>query len=425
MKLLVSVLIFCGVIISAHAQRVCGVVEYSNKQLQNNPALAAAYQAVETHINNTLNAALASRDTLSNELIMIPVVVHVLYKTTNQNISDAQILSQIDVLNRDYRRLNADTLNTPAIFKGITADVRLKFCLAKVDPNNLRTTGIIRRYTNNDYFDADDAMKYTAQGGDNAWDSKKYLNIWVCNMGQRMLGYAAPPGGPADRDGVAVNFDAFGTVGNLRAVFNKGRTATHEIAHWLGVKHIWGDTDCGDDDVDDTPKQQSYNYNCPTFPRMSSCSPNANGDMFMNFMDFVDDACMNSFTNGQKKRMRALFASGGPRNSFLAATACDSSNAQGGPIGDGDPSSREVVALPVDPVKIYPNPTADLVTVYCKTSATLVGKTMTIYNMIGTAVLTQKLVTAENKISLRHLPQGAYIIKIDTDKKTAVTIVRL
>ncbi|MEP6677415.1 MAG: M43 family zinc metalloprotease [Ferruginibacter sp.] len=425
MKLFVSLLFFYCIIITANAQRVCAVAEYSKKQLQSNPTLAAAYQAVEDHIYNTLHAPSASRDTAANELIMIPVVVHILYKSSDQNISDAQVKSQIDVLNKDYRRLNADTVNTPAVFKTFAGDVHIKFCLAQVDPDSRRTNGIVRRHTNSDYFEADDAMKYSAQGGDNAWDSKKYLNIWICNLGSRLLGYAAPPGGPAERDGVTINFDAFGTVGNLRPVFNKGRTATHEIAHWLGVKHIWGDDNCGDDGVDDTPKQQYYNYYCPAFPHVSPCSPNGNGDMFMNFMDFTDDACMNEFTNGQKRRMRALFATGGPRNSFLSASACDSSQAQGGPIGDDGSADKGTDVKPVDPVKVYPNPTADMISITCKTAETIVGKTLNVYNMMGTLVLTQQLKTAENKISLRQLPQGAYIIRIDTDKKTAVTIVRL
>ena len=254
------------------------------------------------------------RDTLNNEVIVIPVVVHVLYHTAIQNISDEQVLSQIRVLNNDYRRLNADTINTPFPFKNVAADTRLVFCLAKVDPNGRYTPGIIRKHTNEEVFLADDAMKFSSSGGDNAWDSKKYLNIWVCNLFGRTLGYSVYPGGPADKDGVVIKCDVFGTTANVAAPYNKGRTATHEIGHWLGLKHLWGDADCGDDGIDDTPTQQTYNNYCPSFPHTSSCSINLYGDMFMNFMDFTDDACLNMFTQGQKNRMRSTFALGEPNN---------------------------------------------------------------------------------------------------------------
>lgn len=422
MKFITTIFICCLITASATAQRVCSTADYTSKLLQQYPSLSASYNAVEDHIRRTLNFYAAARDTAPNEVIVVPVIVHVLYKSNEQNITEAQVKSQIDVLNKDYRRKNADTINTPAVFKNLAADVRIVFCLAQVDPNGKRTKGIIRKHTNNDYFTTDDGMKYTASGGDDAWNCKRYLNIWVCNLGSRLLGYAAPPGGPADRDGVAISYDAFGTVGTLRAGFNKGRTATHEIGHWLGMKHLWGDIDCGDDDVFDTPRQRSYNYGCPVFPHATACSPNSNGDMFMNFMDFTDDACMNEFTTGQKDRMRALFAAGGPRNSFLNSFVCDSSLAQGGPLPD-DPVDA-VVPAP-DPVKIYPNPTADLVTVTCKTAATLVGKMLKVYTMTGNPVLMQQLKTGTNTISLKSLPQGIYMIHIDTDTRTTVTIVRL
>src|SRR5699024_2630864 len=134
--------------------------------------------------------------------------------------------------------------------------------------------GIVRKHTNVSSFMGEDGMKFSGSGGDDAWDSKRYLNIWVCSLFGRSLEYATPPGGPADKDGVVINFDVFGTTGSLRANFDKGRTATHEVGHWLGLRHIWGDETCGNDEVDDTPRQLSYNFNCPSFPHVTSCSPN-------------------------------------------------------------------------------------------------------------------------------------------------------
>ncbi|RZM06713.1 MAG: hypothetical protein EOO88_52935 [Pedobacter sp.] len=138
-------------------------------------------------------------------------------------------------------------------------------------------SGIIHKQTSVESF-MSDAMKYSNAGGDDAWDSRRYLNIWVCNMFGRSLGFATMPGGDPAKDGVVINFDVFGTIGSLRPSFDKGRTATHEIGHWLGLKHLWGDDDCGSDDVDDTPPQRSYNFYCPSFPHTTVCSVNGNGD---------------------------------------------------------------------------------------------------------------------------------------------------
>ncbi|NLU40545.1 MAG: hypothetical protein GXX78_16830 [Bacteroidales bacterium] len=139
--------------------------------------------------------------------------------------------------------------------------------------------------------------------------------MWVCNLSGGLLGYAQFPGGESSTDGVVITFDSFGRTGTLNPPFDEGRTATHEIGHWLNLNHIWGDdgTSCfGTDNVGDTPNQAGPNYGCPSHPHLS-CSSN---DMFMNYMDYTDDGCMNIFTQGQKTRMHALFSSGGARESF-------------------------------------------------------------------------------------------------------------
>jgi Pregnancy-associated plasma protein-A/Secretion system C-terminal sorting domain len=405
---------------AAQAQRTCGTTRYVQEQVQANPLLQEAYNQVEQQIQNTLALQLAARDTLANEIISIPVVVHVLYKTAAQNISTQQVLSQIAVLNQDYRMANADSNLVPLAFRGAKGDARIKFCLAQVDPKGYRTTGINRKYTNNDYFLADDGMKYTSRGGVDAWDSKRYLNIWVCNIFGRVLGYGTPPGTPADKDGVVIMHDVFGTVGNVRAPFNKGRTTTHEVGHWLGLKHLWGDNECGDDGVDDTPRQKSFNFGCPTFPRLSDCSPNGNGDMFMNFMDYTDDACMGLFTNGQKKRIRALFATGSVRNLFLNAYGCDSTLAQGGPLPDLTPAP--IAAS----IKLFPNPFTASITIYSSDVALVVGKTATLYNAQGLPLLKQTISKAETKMPLNFLPAGVYLLEVgNSDSKAVHKIVKL
>ncbi|NJK39929.1 MAG: zinc metalloprotease, partial [Oscillatoriales cyanobacterium SM2_3_0] len=222
----------------------------------------------------------------------IPVVVHVVYHSASpeQNISEAQIQSQIEVLNRDFRAKNPDITGVPEAFKSLVTDARIEFTLATTDPQGKPTNGITRTATTATAFMDDDAVKYSLRGGINAWPGDLYLNIWVCQLGAGLLGYAQFPGGSTETDGVVITYTAFGTMGTAAAPFNLGRTATHEIGHWLNLRHIWGDDGdgChGSDFVDDTPNQAGSNSGRPTFPRIT-CNNGPNGDMFMNYMDYTD-----------------------------------------------------------------------------------------------------------------------------------------
>jgi hypothetical protein len=247
----------------------------------------------------------------------IQTVVHVVYNTEEQNISDEQIKSQIDVLNEDYSKLNPDVSGVPSVWQNLVGNPRIKFVLATKDPDGNKTSGITRTKTSVKSFEDDDGVKSRATGGENAWDAKCYLNIWVCMLGGGLLGYAQFPGGPLETDGVVITHTAFGIAGTVAPLFNKGRTATHEIGHWLDLRHIWGDDGggcTGSDFVDDTPNQGGSNFGCPDFPHIS-CDNGPNGDMFMNYMDYTDDRCMFMFTAGQVTRIDACLE--GSRSSLL------------------------------------------------------------------------------------------------------------
>lgn len=299
----------------AMAQRKCGTMDNLQRLLAEHPEMQASMDQVEEQTRLTPGDR-------AGTVYNIPVVVHVVYNTASQNITDAQVQSQIDVLNKDFRRLNLDASNTPSAFTGVAADAEITFCLATKDPNGNPTNGITRTYTSTTSFSDNDAVKSSSTGGKNPWPTGSYLNIWVCNLGGGLLGYAQFPGGPAATDGVVIGYNYFGTTGTVTAPYHKGRTTTHEVGHWLNLRHIWGDASCGTDYVTDTPTQQTSNYGCPGYPH-PTCSNSS--DMFMNYMDYTDDACMNMFSLGQKTRMRALFGTGGARVSLLSSTGCSGS----------------------------------------------------------------------------------------------------
>ena len=318
-------LILAGLNTSSFAQvRNCGTMEYLQQQLQDNPEMELRQQFIERHTERVQQQAQRA----VTGTITIPVVVHIVYKNGAENISDAQVQSQIDVLNEDFRRLNADAANTPSVFLGVAADAEIEFCLATVDPSGNPTSGITRTAsTRTSSFGTNDAVKFASSGGKDAWPASDYLNFWVCDIGGGILGYAQFPGGSAATDGVVNDYRYTGRGGTAQSPFNLGRTATHEVGHWLNLRHIWGDGNCNADDfVGDTPTAGGPNYTgspC-SFPGPNSCNDGGGDlpDMFQNYMDYSDDGCMNLYTQGQKTRMRALFEPGGFRASLLASNGC-------------------------------------------------------------------------------------------------------
>jgi Pregnancy-associated plasma protein-A len=243
------------------------------------------------------------------KLITIQVVVHVVFRADEENISDAQVESQIAVLNRDFRAGNADRDNVPDVWRSLVADANIEFALATTDPDGKPTSGITRTATRSRSFGPDNAVKSTQTHGADPWPADSYLNLWVCNLSKKLLGYAQFPAGPAATDGVVITYTAFGTEGAARAPFDKGRTATHEIGHFFGLRHIWGDSNdgSGNDFVADTPPAQQANSGKPAFPHVT-VNNGPSGDMFMNYMDYTDDDAMYMFTLGQVARMNATLS---------------------------------------------------------------------------------------------------------------------
>jgi hypothetical protein len=397
---------------SLFAQRECATSEYFIQQKSADASLLNKAAAIENFIQNqTLFSAKTEGE--GANVIRIPVVVHVLYNVASQNISDAQIKSQIDALNRDFRKQNFDTINTPTRFKSFSADVQIEFVLATADPMGRYTNGVVRKHTDVAEWKMDDKIKYSSQGGDDAWDSRYYLNFWVGSM-KNLLGYASSVGCTADKDGVVISPSAFGTI-NISSPYNMGRTAVHEVGHWLGLKHIWGDTFCGDDAVDDTPKQGNFTSGCPNSFR-SSCTNGTMGDMYMNYMDYTSDACMNLFTKGQKQRMLFLFNAGGPRNTFLISKGLNTPWTEAAPV---------VIAANTE-FKFYPNPAVTELTLNFQYDADWIGKTISVVNINGIAVSKMKITEKNMKINLTSLKPGVYFIQGNNGgKKISAKFIRL
>lgn len=287
--------------VNTSAHRGCASHEVLEAQLKADPTLASRMAEIEKFTNEAIQSG-----RIVNGVMEIPVVFNVLYRTTAENVSLTQLQSQIDVLNKDYSATNTDynTSNNP--YSSVrSGNTNIRFVLDQV----------IRKSTTKTSWGTNDAMKKSTQGGINPTSPTTKLNFWVCTIGGGILGYAQFPGGASATDGVVMDNNAFGTTGSVTAPFNLGRTATHEVGHWLNLRHIWGDATCGSDLVSDTPTHNEPNYGVPAAGHRSTCTGTPL-EMYMNYMDYTDDRGMFMFSNGQKARMAALFVSGGARRSF-------------------------------------------------------------------------------------------------------------
>jgi hypothetical protein len=303
-------LLFCA---TATAQRKCGTAEALQQRVKEKPQLQLLLQKNENLMlqGQSLQHAKAKPEAVP-QAVTIPVVVHVVLDDTAA-VTYAQVLSQLEALNRDYNATNPDVSKVPGVWQPLIGNTRINFCIAQRTPQDEPTNGVVKvKIAAGQSFSINNGaadVKYAATGGSDAWDPSRYLNIWVTRLSGNYLGVAAPPGTgyPEEQEGVAILYTAFGTTGSVGNVYNLGRTATHEVGHYFGLKHVWGDDNgtCSiDDGIADTPLQGDNTYGCPAFPRLDNCSSVAPGIMFMNYMDYTDDACMHLFTAGQVDRIR-------------------------------------------------------------------------------------------------------------------------
>ncbi len=344
----------------------------------------------------------------SRSKITIPVVVHIVWNKEEDNISDEQVHSQIAALNRDFRLENEDLSIVSSFFENIIGNVGFEFCLATSDPAGNPTTGITRtetRFTNVG-AEASSNIYYTDEGGKDAWDTERYLNIWVAETGMA-LGHASRPGeNIAEEDGVVVHTKCFGTIGTVQPPYNLGRTTTHEIGHYFNLLHLNGSSSsCEDDDmVLDTPNQMTNYLGCPDINTFS-CGTQ---DLISNYMNWVDDACMAMFTQGQVDRMHA--ALNGARSGLLENTAC---------LPTSTSQSME------SKVSIFPNPARDFV--YVKNTSDQVQESR--YQIFTTKGQKIKEGIFHNNNPLNRIslpfPSGVYLIEYTVDNEKTVKVLLL
>ncbi len=299
----------------------CGIMKHHNQLMQTDAVYRANRKQIDQHAQNFVQNAVqnARKENAVGGVIVIPVVFHVVYRTAAENISDAQIKAQIKQLNDDYRRTNSDRTSTPSGFQSLVNDMEIQFALATRTPSGAATTGITRTSTTTTSFTD---VTFDTQKPNTIWNRDQYLNLWSANLGTSLLGYAQFPGDVANTDGVVL---AYETVGSLTkpgtdANFPYGRTASHEVGHWLNLYHIWGDDTgacTGSDQVADTPNQADETSGCGAYPQTDACTTTSPGVMYMNYMDYSYDNCLNMFTNGQKTRMIACL--NGVRSSLLTS----------------------------------------------------------------------------------------------------------
>ena len=381
--------------------------EYVNQKVNEDISLKDKLEQVDVftreHTNSTGSA---QRVNGIPETITIPVVFHVLYHIPGENIDKASLDRLIAALNRDFNKRNSDTSNTPSVFKPYATSIGFEFKLATMDPRGYSTDGVVKKYTPVLYWMSDDKMKFSTSYGDDGWDSKSYLNIWICNM-KDVMGYSTFPGMDPLKDGVVLStkdiLNAHGTTPGV----NDLRTVVHEVGHWVNLYHIWGESYCGDDKVDDTPKQGSYTPGCPSGTRVT-CSNGPTGDMYMNFMDFTDDVCMNMFTIGQRKRARTIFEAGGPRNSILYSKGLNTSTV---------PPTQPPFYPKWYYAQVYPNPAVTSIKVYFDYDERWIGKKMEILDMSGRIVLSKIISSNIETLDVSRLTAGVYFIRAEKEEE--------
>ena len=416
MKKIYLLIALMGIYLFSFAQKRCASFELLQQQMATNPAFARKVKETEKSFAD-YSRKTGAQPRGKPVSLTIPVIVHIVYNTPGQNISDDQVQSQIEVLNEDFTATNSDYNNYDAGYGAVKGDADINFCLVQ----------IIRQQTTHRSFNFSDGVKFTRRGGSDAVNPMNALNIWVCNLGQNLLGYAQFPGGSPETAGVVCHYRAFGKGDeyDLYPDYNLGRTMTHEVGHSLGLRHIWGDANCGNDFVDDTPLHNTANYGCPGEGHLSTCTGTPL-EMWMNYMDYTDDRCMYFMSDGQVSRM-GFFIDSDPQLQSIFNSTCTQAKNDAVTLRGANSVLSTRTAMDFS---VYPTVSNGMVTLSAQAfeSGT---RLVNVYNVSGIMVSSFQvmMVKGENyrQLDLSRLPAGMYMVKLTglkTESGTRQLVIR-
>jgi len=355
---------------------------------------------------------------------VIPIVFHVIYSSDKERISEDQIYSQLEALNRDFNH-QVKTINHPAErLEGFTDKkperIDITFCLAEVKIKGNKSTGVEYVSTDVKHWQADQQIKYKRTGGADAYQPDKYLNIWIGAFGDSVSGFAQMPGGPSATDGIVIDYRFFGIGGSAVAPYDQGKTLTHLVGNYLGLNDLWDEFNpCSDDGVFDTPLHNAPNYGCPTYKHLSLCSNELPVEMTMNFMDNTDDACMHMFTYGQMVRIHAVLGPKGPRHKLTTGRSkCVTTESLIALEFRSGSSATFTSSISAPSISIVPNPANDQVNILLDNYEK--AATIFIYNNLGQVLYQSKMTSGQLRLNTNTWKGGVYFLhaQLGVDKLT-------